>query len=181
MAHIIKSAPRPPPPPPPRRNSSLYFAIIVRQQMWNKPYPKLWGVLLSDGASEVRVSALERREGSDEMIEVNDEEFQSISSLVRGRVKLIEVNQVRTWKVDICIFMWFTNWYCVVLKMKFLCSCEDTSHITLVIEFEWKDDIEHHHHYADNTDTCTEVQTRPGLWWRHNRKWKQIIANTLLK
>ena len=53
-------------------------------------------MLLADGRSEAWVSASERREGSDEMIEVNDEEFQSISSLVRGRVKLIEVNQVRT-------------------------------------------------------------------------------------
>ncbi len=40
------------------------------------------------------LSPYERRSGQDEVIEIDKDEFESVSSLVRGRVKLTEVNQV---------------------------------------------------------------------------------------
>lgn len=40
------------------------------------------------------LSPSERRKNSTECIEVTREEFESVSDLVRGRVKLLDVNQV---------------------------------------------------------------------------------------
>ena len=43
----------------------------------------------------VELSASEKRQASpEEFLAVEEDEFQSVSSLVRGRVKLAEVNQV---------------------------------------------------------------------------------------
>ena len=43
---------------------------------------------------KIEMSAYEKRANSNEFIEINDPEFQSVSSLVRGRVKLTDVNHV---------------------------------------------------------------------------------------
>ena len=43
---------------------------------------------------KIEMSPHEKRANSNEFIEINDPEFQSVSSLVRGRVKLTDVNHV---------------------------------------------------------------------------------------
>ena len=40
------------------------------------------------------MSPFEKRANSNEFLEISDTEFQSVSSLVRGRVKLSDVNHV---------------------------------------------------------------------------------------
>lgn len=41
------------------------------------------------------ISPCELRAGSKEFIEITEDEFQSVSALIRGRVKLADVNKVR--------------------------------------------------------------------------------------
>ena len=49
---------------------------------------------MTEFASDIRLSASERRQGCEDILEVEEEEFVSVSTLVRGRVKLADVNQV---------------------------------------------------------------------------------------
>lgn len=49
---------------------------------------------MTEFASDIRMSASERRQCCEDILEVEEEEFVSVSTLVRGRVKLADVNQV---------------------------------------------------------------------------------------
>ncbi|KAI0241850.1 Spindle and kinetochore-associated protein 2 [Lamellibrachia satsuma] len=51
-------------------------------------------VAASEFASDIRMSASERRQCCEDILEVEEEEFVSVSTLVRGRVKLADVNQL---------------------------------------------------------------------------------------
>ena len=57
--------------------------------------------LLVEKTESPPLSASDRRVNSDAFIGIDDHEFMSVSSLVRGRVKLSEVNQVRFQKYTI--------------------------------------------------------------------------------
>lgn len=48
------------------------------------------------GSSIAECSASQRRQNTEEFVEVTNQEFQSVSSLIRGRVKLTDVNSVST-------------------------------------------------------------------------------------
>ena len=56
---------------------------------------------MSNLNSQPESSPYDKRASSYEFVEISDSEFQSVSSLVRGRVKLSDVNHVSNFTLEI--------------------------------------------------------------------------------